>query len=142
MRKWINAEHLSILILQENKCYNIAKDVRAPSRGLEVSEETRKKISKKNKKAWKNPKRKKRMSEVMLGENNPFYGKKHTSESRKKMSEARMKTYNVQLCSPDGKIYGPIKNLIEFCLEHNLTYNTVSQLLKGKIKRHKGWELT
>ena len=31
-----------------------------------------------------------RMSEAMSSENNPFYGKKHTKESRKKMSEIRM----------------------------------------------------
>jgi len=39
----------------------------------------------------------KKLSEIMKGENHPFYGKKHSIETRKKMSMARMgKTHSLK----------------------------------------------
>ena len=52
----------------------------ANGKHLEVS---KKKIGEASKELWSNIKHKEFMSESMKGENNPFYGKHHTEESRK-----------------------------------------------------------
>ena len=57
------------------------------------SEETRKLISEKAKiymkKRWTDPEYHEHMREIARGENNPFYRKKHTPETKKKLSEIR-----------------------------------------------------
>ena len=44
------------------------------------------------------------MSEVMSGENNPMYGKHHTEESKKKISENRKGKY----CGENHPNYGKL----------------------------------
>ncbi len=44
------------------------------------------------------------------------------------------------LVSPDGKVYGPIKNLAAFCREFGLEPNNVRLVLRGKQESSKGWK--
>lgn len=50
-------------------------------------------------------------------------------------------TLFIQLMSPEGIIYGPIRNIADFCRKHNLHRVSVRKLATGKIKQTKGWKL-
>lgn len=65
-------QHYLDLYIDRGVCYNIARNAAVFSRGLIVTDETRKKISNATK-----------------GEKNPFYGKKHTDETKQKISAAK-----------------------------------------------------
>jgi len=41
--------------------------------------------------------------------------------------------------SPDGVVYAPITGLNTFCKEHNLDCGSMSRVMSGKYKHHKGW---
>lgn len=45
--------------------------------------------------------------------------------------------------SPDGEIFGPIKNLTKFCNRYNLSVSNIRKLIFGKIKKgiYKGWTI-
>lgn len=72
-----------------------------------------------------------------------------SDETRKKISAANLgksntaaiKTFNVKLLSPDGKIYGPITNLEAFSKTHNLNSSSLWKIIKGFLKTCKGWRL-
>lgn len=51
-----------------------------------LSESTRQKYSEEIKSRWENKEYRQKMTERMIGENNPFYGKHHTKESKERMS--------------------------------------------------------
>lgn len=53
-----------------------------------VSDETRKKLSEIQTALWENPERHELMSKRFSGEQNPFYGKTHSAETREKLSKA------------------------------------------------------
>jgi group I intron endonuclease len=50
-------------------------------------------------------------------------------------------TYDVKIQSPDGKIYGPITNLREFCKEHSLSWGSMHDFLTGKKLSYKNWKI-
>lgn len=56
-----------------------------------ISDESRKNISVASKLAWRDPNRRKRLSEDRLGGKHPFFGKYHTEEAKAKMRLARSK---------------------------------------------------
>ena len=56
--------------------------------GKNHTEETKQKISKSEKKVWKNEEYKQKMVEHLKGENNPFYGKEHSEETKQKISKS------------------------------------------------------
>ena len=56
--------------------------------GKHHSEETKEKIRQANIGRVQSDETRKKISDAMIGENNPFYGKTHTDETRKKISEA------------------------------------------------------
>jgi len=81
-----------------NPEYNLAKDPNAPMSGRKHSPESIKKMSDSKiglQAGEKNPffgkfhsdETRKRLSEVNLGENHPFFGKKHSDETKQKMSK-------------------------------------------------------
>ena len=59
----------------------------------EKREEWKRKISKASKEAWEDEELRKRVCESRKGENHPMYGKHHTEESKKKMSEVKKDKY-------------------------------------------------
>ena len=111
------------------------------------SEETKNKISETRKGKCvgeKNPmygkhhsdESRKKMSEVKKGEKHYLYGKHHSDESRKKMSEARRK--HVGENSPNAKkvlcnrqIFTTAKECAKF---YNVNYNTILAWLRGRNK--------
>jgi hypothetical protein len=71
-------------------------------------------------------------SNQIQGKNNPFYGKKHSTEFKNK----RSKTFS--LLSPSGNIICDI-NVEEFCRKNNLISTRILDVIKGKQKSHRGW---
>ena len=64
------------------------KEKPAYNKGVPMSEEQKKKISKANKGKHHSEEQKKKISEALIGEKNPFYGRLHSEESKNKISKA------------------------------------------------------
>ena len=95
------------------------------------------------------------ISEKFSGEGNPFYGKKHTEETSKKMKEAAKKRHltsfkekqRISQCkgrtwgflTPEGKCVIIEGSLNKFCGENNLNTGAMCQVHKGNLPHHKGW---
>lgn len=93
-----------------------------------------------------------KMKESTTGEKNGFYGKKHSEETRKKLSKARQSTY--KLVSPGGEAYTIKDSLLNICNRFGLHEKTLRRYFnKGKIPQPKwknqtqvkyntvGWEI-
>jgi group I intron endonuclease len=93
------------------------------------SEETKKRMSIYGKNRSEN--HRKKISENMLGDKNPNFGKRLG-----KATEFKPKEFKIM--SPDGKVYEGI-NLTAFAKEHNLNQSCMINVNNGKAKSHKGW---
>jgi hypothetical protein len=84
-----------------------------------------------------------------VGEDNPNFGKIASEETKRKMSavhkgkklpihmiDSLSRTFKV--VSPDGQIFEG-KNITQFCKQYNLDRGTLSKVVDGKYKQHKGW---
>jgi|DEB0MinimDraft_6_1074348.scaffolds.fasta_scaffold143184_2 hypothetical protein len=76
-------------------------------------------------------------------ENHGMTGKKHSRETRKKMSKSAIKTKpklhkGGTIITPNGKKV-KFSCLSHFCKEHNLSSGHVSELMSGKRNSVKGW---
>lgn len=76
------------------------------------------------------------------GERNGMYGKKHTEEHKKHLSELLKgrgaKTY--KFYNPEGKKV-MIYNMTKFCKENNLPLTVMISVATGKRKHHRGWTI-
>lgn len=105
-----------------------------PNYGKPLAEKTRKKISEARKGKYK-------------GKDNPFYGKEHTEESRQKMSKANTGEKNHRYDHTIYKWKHKDKTEIvqmtqrQFINHYGLDSRSVSKVIKGKRKHHKGWSL-
>ena len=72
------------------------------------------------------------------GEYNPFYGKKHSEEIMKKIKYKLSKDYG--FISPENKVIKG-RNLVDFCKQMKLSYDSMYLILKGKQSVYKGWRL-
>ena len=83
----------------------------------------------------------KKMSESHTGKNNYFYGKHHTEESKRKMSEtSKIKNNFVKVrCVETGEIFNSI---IDASKKYNLKATNITRVCKGKRNRTGGfhWE--
>lgn len=79
------------------------------------------------------------ISDAHKGPKNYWWGKKHTLETRKRMSDGRSKKIWSGFISPNGTVYKDIKNLSAFCREHNLEKNAMRRVEIGTQRKHKGW---
>jgi len=93
------------------------------------SEETKKRMSAYGKN--RSEKHRKKISENMLGDKNPNFGKRLG-----KATEFKPKEFKIM--SPDGTVYEGI-NLTAFAKEHNLNQSCIINVNNGKAKSHKGW---
>ena len=53
--------------------------------------------------------------------------------------EKRMAAHNFR--SPSGKVYENIRDLTQFCREHNLIVSEMRDLISGRKKSYRGWVL-
>lgn len=110
--------------------------------GLVFTEEQRKKMSKSQRKVNRN------------GENNPYYGKKHSEEVREKMREAaknrgeewkdrqrksRTKGQVYYFINPEGERVKVEGSLNYFCINRGLNTGGMCQVHKGNRPHHKQW---
>jgi len=72
------------------------------------------------------------------GKNNPFYGKKHSEEVMKKIKHKLSKDYG--FISPENKVIKG-RNLVDFCKQMKLSYDSMYLILKGKQSVYKGWRV-
>ena len=118
------------------------------------TEETKRKISKKNKNRKRTQQQREKisssmkgryvseetrqkMSEAQKGENHPFYGKKHTDETKKKMSETRNK--KVSQFTLDGHFIKEYDSLSQAASETGINIATISLCCNGKTKTGSGF---
>ena len=125
-----------------------------------IREDSKEKISLSVKKLWKNPEyhashckprnwkngipnrtgvklsdeTKEKIRQANLGDKNPNYGKPRSQSFVDKVA----KTYPGAI-SPDGIIYAPITNMRRFCIEHDLDDGSMTRLMTGRYKSHRGW---
>ena len=113
-------------------CMNLARDVTASMLGRTHTQKTRK-----------------LMSKAMSGKNNPNYGKKgknhhmygkqHSSEARKKMSQAHISPTKYTFIHNDGSVENCTQ--YELKMKYSLDKSGVSQIISGKVKTCKGWRI-
>lgn len=114
----------------------------------EVSEETKNRISETKKAQHKQHTEewKQNMSEIMKGENNPFYGHKHSKETREKMSKNHPNVYGGNSytakkvrCVETGEIFPSSREASEFV---HRTKSAINNCIYGKSKTCGGyhWE--
>jgi len=79
-------------------------------------------------------------NEQIIRISNSRKGKKFTEKQRKNVSDGHAALNNpVDLISPEGVVYFGIKNVREFCRQHNLISTALSKVVSGALKQHKGW---
>jgi len=93
---------------------------------------------------------KRKIANGRLGENNPFYGKKHSAETIEKIKKANLgKTYSEESINKLSKKYiitfpdgtkKEILNLAKFCRENGLKNSTMCGITAGRVKSHKGYK--
>ena len=71
---------------------------------------------------------------------NKFIGKKHSKESIEEMKKAFRRYIYTFIC-PEGNRYETDCSW-EFCNERGLDASSVTKVIKGKMKTHKGWTIT
>ena len=123
----------------DNPMYNpiSAKKVSEALRGRKLSFETRMKISKANmgnKLPARSKKWCKEKSNFMMG-NKYNLGKRHSVDTKKKLSEAKLK-YTYEITSPNGK-KSIVKNLRQFCIENSLDPGAMYRVSNNKSSHHK-----
>lgn len=129
---WVKPEHKEKLKKAAKKRYEENKEM--IDKNLQIARDNRKgKIM--------SEETKNKLSIIKTGIPSPLKGKPLLESTKKKMSEATAKTYNVKLISPNKEIFGPIINLLEFCKKHGLRQSGIWCLINGKQKSSKGWKV-
>lgn len=102
-----------------------------------LTEEIKRKISISNKKAQNRPEVKEKQRIKKLGKNNAMFGKHHTEESLKQMSDSLSKV-EYKIIKPDGSTE-IIRNLTKYCLDNNLNLRHIFSTITGERNHHKGF---
>lgn len=72
-------------------------------------------------------------------ENNPFYGKKHSEESKNKMSENRKDKKKVGQYTLDGELIKVWDSICE-CKKEGFNKSSISKCCNDKLKTYKGYK--
>lgn len=65
----------------------------------------------------------------------------HSRKNIIEYNKSRELTKKPPFVSPEGVVYDEIYNLNEFAKEHGLDSSCAYKLIKGKLKKHRGWRL-
>lgn len=112
---------------------------------IEIYKSTDNKYGYNNKEGGSNGKQNKETILKMSGNNHPMYGKKHTEETKNKISNSVKGKYSgslnpnskIIICLNNGEIYNTIK---EACLSLTIkTQSGISNVLSGKRNSHNGY---
>jgi len=140
-------------LMNENHPLVIMSKTNNPNKGKKQPEELKRKVSEtlkqRYKDGYKNWNAGKKMTEEFknklrgprphqAGENNPFYGKKHLKETVDLIKYKVSKDYG--FISPENKVYKG-RNLVDFCKQTKLSYDSMYLILRGKQAVHKGWRV-
>src|SRR5210317_368180 len=138
-------------LMNENHPLVIMSKTNNPNKGKKQPEELKRKVSETLKQRYKeglvnHMKGKKHTLETrqkmsknhydVSGKNNPFYGKKHTKEIMDVIKYKVSKDYG--FISPENKVFKG-RNLVDFCKQMKLSYDSMYLILRGKQAVHKGW---
>jgi hypothetical protein len=115
-------------------------------KGKLLSDEHKRKM----REAHKNPSEefRKKISYATKGEKNPMYGKRHSEETKQKISRMRKgkntkpptHTTEYEFISPEGELIKG-KNIAEFARIYNLNVSALYDIKRGKRKQYNGWRL-
>lgn len=83
----------------------------------------------------------KKKSESEIGDKNPFYGKHHTEETKKKLSEANKGkgTKKVLQYTIEGEFVKEWPSIVEIQRELGVCGQNISSCCRGKVKTIKGF---
>lgn len=109
--------------------FNICHEAKPGMGGREHSKETKRKIGLKSKGRIHTNQSRKKISQSLMGH-------KTSIDTRNKIAQGRSREFTV--LSPDGEIITG-KNLAEFCRQNRLEQNNLRNVIKGKVRSHKGW---
>ena len=138
-------------LMNDNHPLVIMSKTNNPNKGKKQPEELKQRISITLKESYKNGlqvwskgikmtnEQKKNMfgpRPSIAGKNNPFYGKKHSKELMERIKYKVSKDYG--FLSPENKVFKG-RNLVEFCKQMKLSYDSMRLVLRGKQTVHKGW---
>ena len=77
----------------------------------------------------------------LVKDQNGMFGKNHKNDTKEKMLKRKRelfaKTYH--LISPEGKEMIVTTTLREFCRKYQLERKSLTNVIRGKVKQHKGW---
>jgi hypothetical protein len=99
--------------------------IRCALKGKKLTENRKQKISEARKGRFK-------------GSENPSYGRKLTEEDKKKIIQKHYRYYTFM--SPNGELVEEYTTVREFCRKYNLEKKSLSMVISGKFKQHKGWK--
>lgn len=101
-------------------------------KGYNHLQETKKKISEAHKGKKMSEEHKKKLSEAHKGKNNPFYGKKHSKETREKIIKTRDKKPVVQIDRINGEIIKIWDSARDVEKELDINHSNIAACCKGK----------
>ncbi len=117
--------------------------LRKAQTGRRFSDESKARMSRERKGIKKSPEATERLAQAnrLRAITNPesvnmWKGKKRTQENVQKSVASRAKQW--LLTDPNGQTY-TIKNLADFCREHNLNHRAMGSVSRGEWSKHRGW---
>lgn len=77
----------------------------------------------------------------LLGERNGMFNKRHNKETKEKMLKRKRELFAKEYCliSPEGNEINITTTLREFCRQYGLERKSLTNVITGKAKHHKGW---